>query len=148
MLSKSFNTLSQSKNQWSYTKMQRQILLAKIHRAVVTNADLHYVGSITIDPDLLEAAGILQWERVQVVDVENGNRLETYTIAGTRGKGEIQLNGAAARLVHPGDHVIIMAYAWLDENELAQHQPRVVMVDESNRVIEIRELLSPTSRLT
>ncbi|MCO5182957.1 MAG: aspartate 1-decarboxylase [Anaerolineae bacterium] len=127
--------------------MQRQVLLAKIHRAVVTNADLHYVGSITVDPDLLEAAGIMQWERVQVVDVENGNRLETYTIAGERGKGEIQLNGAAARLVHPGDHVIIMAYAWLADDELQTHQPRVVHVDEDNRITEVRWLVPPSAEL-
>ena len=114
--------------------MLRNVLLGKIHRAVVTAADLHYVGSITVDPVLLDAAGIVPWERVQVVDVENGNRLETYVIPGTAGKGEIQLNGAAARLVSPGDHVIIMSYGLLSEEELATHRPKVVLVGESNTI--------------
>lgn len=114
--------------------MLRNVLLGKIHRAVVTAADLHYVGSITVDPVLMDAAGIVPWERVQVVDVENGNRLETYVIPGTAGKGEIQLNGAAARLVSPGDHVIIMSYGLLNEEELAAHRPKVVLVDEGNTV--------------
>ncbi|MCB0228155.1 MAG: aspartate 1-decarboxylase [Anaerolineae bacterium] len=114
--------------------MLRNVLLGKIHRAVVTAADLNYVGSITVDPVLIEAAGMVLWERVQVVDVENGNRLETYIIPGTPGKGEIQLNGAAARLVSPGDHVIIMSYGLLSEEELATHRPRVVLVGEGNSI--------------
>jgi aspartate 1-decarboxylase len=114
--------------------MLRQMLLGKIHRAVVTGADLHYVGSITVDPVLLEAAGILPYERVQVVDVENGARLETYTIPGTPGKGEIQLNGAAARLVAVGDHVIIMAYALMSDDEAAAYRPKVVLVGEDNTI--------------
>ena len=114
--------------------MLRQMLLGKIHRAVVTGADVNYVGSITVDPVLLEASGILPYERVQVVDVENGARLETYTIPGTPGKGEIQLNGAAARLVAAGDHVIIMAYASMSEQEAAAHRPKVVLVGENNTI--------------
>ena len=114
--------------------MLRQMLLGKIHRAVVTGADVNYVGSITVDPMLLDAAGILAYERVQVVDVENGARLETYTIPGTPGKGEIQLNGAAARLVAVGDHVIIMAYAMMSDEEAAAHRPKVVLVGEGNTV--------------
>ncbi len=114
--------------------MLRQMLLGKIHRAVVTNADVNYVGSITVDSALLEASGILPYERVQVVDVENGARLETYTIPGAPGKGEIQLNGAAARLVAVGDHVIIMAYATMSEEEAASHRPKVVLVREGNTI--------------
>jgi len=110
------------------------MLLGKIHRAVVTNADVNYVGSITVDSALLEASGILPYERVQVVDVENGARLETYTIPGAPGKGEIQLNGAAARLVAVGDHVIIMAYATMSEEEAASHRPKVVLVGEGNTI--------------
>jgi aspartate 1-decarboxylase len=114
--------------------MLRQMLLGKIHRAVVTGADVNYVGSITVDPVLLEAAGILPYERVQVVDVENGARLETYTIPGTPGQGEIQLNGAAARLVAVGDHVIIMAYVMMSDEEAAAHRPKVVLVGEGNTI--------------
>jgi aspartate 1-decarboxylase len=110
------------------------MLLGKIHRAVVTGADVNYVGSITVDPVLLAAAGILPYERVQVVDVENGARLETYTIPGTPGQGEIQLNGAAARLVAVGDHVIIMAYVMMNDEEAAAHRPRVVLVGEGNTI--------------
>ncbi len=120
--------------------MQRKMLVGKIHRAVVTGADVHYVGSITLDPALMEAAGILPWELVQVVDVENGARLETYVIPGARGSGAVQLNGAAARLVHPGDHVIVMNYAWMDAAEIPRHSPRAVFVDEANRVTEVRQL--------
>lgn len=114
--------------------MLRQMLSGKIHRAVVTGADVNYVGSITVDPVLLDASGILPYERVQVVDVENGARLETYTIPGTPGKGEIQLNGAAARLVAVGDHVIIMAYATMSDEEAALHRPKVVLVGEGNTI--------------
>lgn len=114
--------------------MLRQMLLGKIHRAVVTGADVNYVGSITVDPVLLDAAGILPYERVQVVDVENGARLETYTIPGMRGKGEIQLNGAAARLVAVGDHVIIMAYGMMNDEEAAAHRPKIVLLHEDNTI--------------
>lgn len=114
--------------------MLRQMLLGKIHRAVVTGADVNYVGSITVDRVLLDAAGILPYERVQVVDVENGARLETYTIPGAPGKGEIQLNGAAARLVAAGDHVIIMAYGMLSDEEAAAHRPKVVLLNDDNTI--------------
>ncbi len=119
--------------------MLRTIVHAKIHRATVTAADLHYVGSITIDEDLLDAAGIWTFERVQVVDVNNGNRLETYTIAGERGSGTIQLNGAAAHLVNVGDLVIIMAYAQVEEKP-DDFQPTVVFVDEQNQITGVRAL--------
>lgn len=104
---------------------------SKIHRATVTEANLHYVGSITIGEDLLELSGILPGEAVQVVDIDNGNRLETYVISGP--SGTICLNGAAARLVQPGDKVIIMAFAWMTPEEARGHQPRVVLVDQDNR---------------
>ena len=100
--------------------MQRTMLKSKIHRATVTDSDLHYVGSITIDPDLLEAADILEHEQVAVVDVDNGARFETYTIAGERGSGVMQVNGAAARLVHHGDTIIVISYAQYDKAELEQ----------------------------
>jgi aspartate 1-decarboxylase len=97
--------------------MMRQFLLSKIHRAVVTAADLHYVGSITLDPVLMRAAELLPWEKVQIVDIENGARFETYVIPGQKDSGDVQLNGAAARLVQLGDHIIIMSYAWLSEEK-------------------------------
>ncbi|MDX1502254.1 MAG: aspartate 1-decarboxylase [Thermoanaerobaculia bacterium] len=118
--------------------MIRTLLSGKIHRATVTGADLDYVGSITVDPELLRAAGILEHERVQVVDVTNGARLETYAIAGKPGEGTVQLNGAAAHLVRPGDLVIVMAYARFDEDEARAWRPRVVLVDERNRIVEVR----------
>ncbi|GAB4400951.1 MAG: aspartate 1-decarboxylase [Anaerolineales bacterium] len=114
--------------------MLRQMLTAKIHRAVVTGADLHYVGSITLDPNFLDAAGILPWERVQVVDVDNGNRLETYVIPGVRGERQVQLNGAAARLVQKGDRVIVMAYALLTPEEIKSHRPRLVLMGAENQI--------------
>ncbi|MCS6843190.1 MAG: aspartate 1-decarboxylase [Caldilineales bacterium] len=117
--------------------MLRNVLIAKIHRATVTAADLHYVGSITLDPELMELAGILPWERVQVVDIDNGNRLETYVIPGRRGAREVQLNGAAARLVAPGDKVIVMAYAWADMADLANHRPVVLLMGEGNQVRKV-----------
>ena len=123
--------------------MRRWILVGKLHRATVTNADLHYVGSITLDPELMAAVGILPWERVQVVDIDNGARLETYVIPGRPGAREVQLNGAAARLVQPGDKVIVMAYAWLDEEELRIHRPRVAILGEGNEILEVRELEPP-----
>jgi aspartate 1-decarboxylase len=110
------------------------MLKGKIHRATVVQAELHYVGSITVDPDLLEAANILEYEMVQVVDIDNGNRLETYTIAGERGSGMICLNGAAARLVSAGDKVIIMCYCDMSPEEAKTHQPHVVFVDEKNQI--------------
>jgi aspartate 1-decarboxylase len=107
---------------------------SKIHRATVTQADLHYVGSITIDADLLDAADLLPGEQVAVVDIANGARLETYVIEGERGSGVIGINGAAAHLVHPGDLVIIISYAQLDDAEAKTFEPRVVQVDAANRV--------------
>lgn len=118
--------------------MMLNLLKGKIHCAVVTEANLHYMGSITIDEALMEAAGILPNERVQVVDNHNGERLETYTIPGPRGSGAICLNGAAARCVQPGDTVIIMAYALFTEEEAVRHAPAVVMVDEKNQIREVR----------
>lgn len=113
------------------------MLKGKIHRAVVKQADLNYVGSITIDSELMEAAGILEYEMVQIVDVENGNRFETYTIAGEKGSGMICLNGAAARKVAVGDHVIIMCYAQMSEQEAKEHKPFVVFTDENNRIAKL-----------
>ena len=117
--------------------MFRTLLGGKIHRATVTQADVNYVGSITVDEDLLDAAGILVNEKVQIVNNNNGARLETYTIAGKRGSGVICLNGAAARLVQPGDVVIIMSYVLLSEPEISAHEPKVVLVDEANRIREV-----------
>ncbi|MDA8369802.1 MAG: aspartate 1-decarboxylase [Nocardiopsaceae bacterium] len=117
--------------------MRRTLFNGKIHRATVTQADLHYVGSITIDADLLEAADIVEGEQVHVVDIDNGNRLVTYTIAGERGSGVVGINGAAAHLVNPGDLVIIMSYVEVEEAERAQHTPRVVHVDRGNRIVHL-----------
>ena len=117
--------------------MTLTMLKGKIHRAVVKQADLNYVGSITIDSELLEAAGILEYEMVQIVDVENGNRFETYTIAGEKGSGMICLNGAAARQVAVGDHVIIMCYAQMSEQEAKEHKPYVVFTDKDNHIASI-----------
>ena len=114
--------------------MRRRMLKSKIHRATVTDADLHYVGSITIDRRLMEMADMLDHEQVQVLDVDNGARFETYVIEGARGSGTICLNGAAARLVQRGDKVIIISYAVYEEAELTGHAPQVVHVDESNRI--------------
>ncbi len=117
--------------------MIRTMLKSKIHRATITDSDLHYVGSITVDPDLLEAADILLNEQVAVVDVNNGARFETYTIAGTRGSGEIKVNGAAARLVHTGDTVILISYGLYDHAELGSYEPRVVHVDRRNHIVAV-----------
>ncbi|GHE38962.1 aspartate 1-decarboxylase [Streptosporangium violaceochromogenes] len=117
--------------------MLRTMLTSKIHRATVTQADLHYVGSLTIDEDLLDAAGLLPGEQVHVVDIDNGARLVTYTIAGPRGSGIIGVNGAAARLVHAGDLVIIIAYGQLDDAEARSFRPRVVHVDRDNRIVDL-----------
>ena len=118
--------------------MLRTLLNAKIHRAVVTSADLNYEGSLTVDTALLEAAGIREFELVQVVDVENGARLETYAIAAPHGSGTIQANGAAARLVQPGDHIIIMTYAQVAEPLPQEWAPLIVLVDEQNHIREVR----------
>ena len=114
--------------------MQRTMLKSKIHRATVTQADLHYVGSVTVDEDLMEAADLLPGEQVAIVDVTNGARLETYVITGPRGSGVIGVNGAAARLVHPGDLVILIAYGQMQDAEARRHVPRVVFVDAANRI--------------
>ena len=114
--------------------MFRTMCKSKIHRATVTGADLNYVGSITIDPVLMEAADLLEYEQVQVVDINNGARFETYVIPGERGAGEICLNGAAARLVQPGDKVIVISYAQYDEAEMSGYRPTFVFVDEENRI--------------
>ncbi|MEU8953292.1 aspartate 1-decarboxylase [Streptomyces sp. NPDC048518] len=115
--------------------MLRTMFKSKIHRATVTQADLHYVGSVTIDADLLDAADLLPGELVHIVDVTNGARLETYTIEGERGSGVVGINGAAAHLVHPGDKVIIISYAQVEDAEARALRPRVVHVDEDNRAV-------------
>ncbi|MET7420329.1 aspartate 1-decarboxylase [Dactylosporangium sp. NPDC005555] len=117
--------------------MIRTMLKSKIHRATVTQADLHYVGSVTVDEDLMDAADLLAGEQVAIVDVTNGARLETYVIAGPRGSGVIGINGAAAHLVHPGDLVILISYAQLDDATARTYQPRVVHVDAANAIIEL-----------
>jgi aspartate 1-decarboxylase len=114
----------------------RTMLKSKIHRATVTQADLHYVGSVTVDEDLMEAADLLTGERVAIVDITNGARLETYVIPGARGSGVVGINGAAAHLVAPGDLVILISYAMLDETESRHYRPRVVFVDAANRLVE------------
>jgi aspartate 1-decarboxylase len=124
--------------------MQRTMLKSKIHRATVSECDLHYVGSITIDPDLLDAADIMEFEQVAVVDVDNGARFETYTIAGQRGSGEMKVNGAAARLVHRGDTIIVISYGVFDREDLEHYVPRVVHVDAAN---EIRNIDSEVATL-
>ncbi len=119
--------------------MQRTMLKSKIHRATVTDAKVDYVGSITIDTDLMKAADILPYEKVHVVDVDNGARLETYAIEGPAGSGAIEMNGAAARLVMKGDLVIIMSYAQVDDAEARSLRPSVVLVDERNKPISIED---------
>ncbi len=116
------------------------MLKSKIHRAVVTEANLNYVGSITIDKDLMDASGIIEYEQVNVVDIDNGNRLETYVIAGPRGSGVICLNGAAARLVQEGDKVIIMAYCHVDSSAIQGYSPAVVFVNERNKIVEVKSI--------
>lgn len=115
--------------------MLRTMMKSKIHRATVTQADLHYVGSVTVDEDLLDAADLLPGELVHIVDVTNGARLETYTIAGERGSGVIGINGAAAHLVHPGDLVILIGYGQMDSAEARELKPHVVFVDAANKVL-------------
>src|SRR5579875_3008693 len=120
--------------------MQRTMCKGKIHRATVTQANLNYVGSITIDADLMEAADIYPYERVQVVNCNNGARLETYTIPGARGSGVICLNGAAARLTAEGDIVIIISYAQYDEQEIRTLEPHIVFVDAANHIVETKQV--------
>lgn len=123
--------------------MQRVMLKSKIHRATISDCDLHYVGSITVDADLLDAANILEHEQVHVVDVDNGARFETYTIAGERGSGVMQVNGAAARLVHKGDTIIVISYGQYDEADLQRYEPTVVHVERgTNRVIDVDDAVA------
>jgi aspartate 1-decarboxylase len=117
----------------------RNMIKSKIHRATVTQADLHYVGSVTVDAELMEAADLLPGELVHIVDIDNGARLETYVIEGERGSGVIGINGAAAHLVHPGDLVILISYAQVDDAEARALKPRVVHVDRENRIVELGE---------
>ncbi|SFJ99838.1 L-aspartate 1-decarboxylase [Halobacillus dabanensis] len=127
--------------------MFRTMMKAKIHRAHVTEANLNYVGSVTIDQNLLDQVGILPHEKVQIVNNNNGERLETYVIAGERGSGVLCLNGAAARLVQPGDIVIIVSYAMLSEEELAGFRPKIALMDNQNKVVEIIEEEPPLTAL-
>jgi len=117
--------------------MQRQMLKSKIHRATITDCDLHYAGSITIDAGLMQDANLLPNELVHVLDVDNGERFETYVIEGDAGSGDVQVNGAAARLVQRGDRVIIVSYGIYADDELEQHRPRVVHVDSDNRAVRV-----------
>jgi aspartate 1-decarboxylase len=117
--------------------MQRNMCKSKIHRATVTDANLEYEGSITVDPVLLDAADIREYEQVHVVNINNGARFETYTMRGVPGSGDVILNGAAARLVQPADRIIIISYAYYDEEELEQFRPRLIFVDEANRIVSI-----------
>ncbi len=132
--------------------MRRRMMKSKIHRATVTDADLHYVGSITVDRDLMDAADLVEFEQVAVVDVDNGARLETYVIEGPRGSGALCLNGAAARLVAPGDRVIVISYADYADAELAAYEPRIVHVDTANGIVDeetaraLADLTSPAPR--
>ncbi len=136
--------------------MIRTMMTSKIHRATVTQADLHYVGSVTVDTDLLDAAGLIEGEQVSIVDITNGARLETYVIAGPRGSGVIGINGAAAHRVHPGDLVILIAYGTMEDAEARRYRPRIVFVDSDNKQVDlgddpafvpddVSDLLSPRS---
>ncbi|MBR1425366.1 aspartate 1-decarboxylase [bacterium] len=118
--------------------MQLEFLYSKIHRATVTDANLNYVGSITIDETLLKAANMREWQKVEILDVNNGERFQTYIIKGEANSGKICLNGAAARKVQPGDKVIIVTYAQFDENELKDFKPTVVIVDDKNKIVETK----------
>ena len=114
--------------------MNRMLLKSKIHRATVTDASLHYEGSVTLDPLLMEATDIVEWEQVDIYDINNGNRLTTYAISGERGSGVVCLNGAAARLVQVGDLVIVCSYAQYSEDERRKHVPKIALVDDKNRI--------------
>ncbi len=122
--------------------MNRTMLKSKIHRCRITGSDLNYVGSITIDADLLDAADILEHEQVHVVDVDNGARFETYTIAGARGSGEVKVNGAAARLVHSGDTDIVISYASYDRRDLETYEPKVVHVNAENEIVTVDDAVA------
>ena len=128
--------------------MTFEMLKGKIHRATVVQAELDYVGSITVDEDLLDSAGILEYEKVSIVDINNGNRFETYTIAGERGSGMICLNGAAARCVQTGDKIIIMCYAQMTPEEVKKNPPKVVFVDEDNKYQESQDTKNMVSYKT
>lgn len=128
--------------------MRRTMLKSKIHRATLTGSDLNHVGSITVDADLLAAADILEHEQVHVLDVDNGARFETYTIAGARGSGTVQINGAAARLVHPGDTVILISYADYEAAEIADYEPVVVHVDAGNDIIAVDDAVATLRAVT
>ena len=119
--------------------MEISMLKSKIHRAVITQAELNYVGSVTIDEELMEAAGLYEYERVHISNVNSGSRIETYVIAGERGSGVICLNGAAARSGQKGDHVIIMAYASMTPDEVKEHRPRVVFVSDENKIVQVSD---------
>lgn len=136
MSNQSMRCASLDGRRWRLPRMFLTMLKSKIHRATLTDANLNYVGSITVDEDLMEQARMLPNEQVQVLNINNGERLETYVIPGPRGSGMICLNGAAARRAQPGDLVIIVTYAMLDEKEARQHQPSVILVDKNNRVLE------------
>jgi aspartate 1-decarboxylase len=125
--------------------MQRFMLRGKIHRATITEANVDYIGSVTIDSELMALADILENEKVSVVNLDNGVRLETYAIAGARGSGVICLNGAAALLMQPGEKVIILSYAIVSESEIAEWQPRVVLVDNDNKPVTAADVLQPTT---
>jgi aspartate 1-decarboxylase len=122
--------------------MNRTMLKSKIHRCRITGSDLNYVGSITVDADLLDAADILEHEQVHVVDVDNGARFETYTIAGARGSGEVKVNGAAARLVHSGDTIIVISYGSYDRADLETYEPRVVHVNADNQIVTVDDAVA------
>jgi len=119
--------------------LRRQMLIGKIHRATITGADVDYEGSITLDPDLMDAAGLIVHERVSVLDIDNGSRFDTYAIAGIRGKGEVVVNGAAARLVQQGDKCIVLAYGEMEDEEARAHEPNIVLVGEGNRPVTITD---------
>ena len=120
--------------------MQRKMLKGKIHRATITEANLHYQGSITIDADLMEAADLIEFEQVDVWNITNGNRFSTYTITGERGSGTVCINGAAAHKANEGEMVIIASFGWMSEEQASRHQPKVVLVDEANRIVEGEDL--------
>ena len=126
------------KSKWHYDMVSgRQLLNSKIHRAIVTEANLDYIGSISIDENLMDAASIVEWEKVQVLDITNGSRLETYAIKAPRGSGEICINGAAAHLINSGDLVILCTYIILEEEEVKEHVPKIVHVDSNNKIVQL-----------